>query len=135
MFCSRCGRENRDGSRFCTECGESLVSGTTVRPEGRHRPSAARDQDPAKNLVYPKNPPLSPHLCWLNLILPGVAQLILGQAAKGIAIFFLASFALGFFGEESWMVVFIAVAATFEAYRVGTVLRSGRAVAKWQFFP
>lgn len=135
MFCNRCGRENRDGSRFCTECGESLMSGTTVRPEASYRQSAARVQDPAKNLVYPKNPPLSPHLCWLNLVLPGVAQLIFGQVAKGMSIFFVTCFALGFFGDDSWMVVLVGLVATFEAYRVGAVLRSGRAVAKWQFFP
>src|SRR5512147_1412361 len=31
VYCSSCGTANRDGSRFCNDCGAKLPSGTSVR--------------------------------------------------------------------------------------------------------
>lgn len=31
MFCSQCGKEYQDGSRFCSSCGFNLESGKTVQ--------------------------------------------------------------------------------------------------------
>lgn len=31
MFCQKCGVENKDGTKFCTSCGEKFVDGA-VQP-------------------------------------------------------------------------------------------------------
>jgi len=101
-----------------------------VQQPGASTDASSFTRDASK--VYPSNPPKSPHLCWLNLIYPGIAQITLGQTAKGVA--YMGGFIVGFFvflipGLVIW------IASLPDAFMVGKVLRSGRPVGKWQFFP
>jgi hypothetical protein len=85
------------------------------------------------DLVYPKNPPLSPHICWINLIVAGLAQLIHGQVVKGIALF-AACWTLG------WIIpvvgnLSIVVVSLIDGYMVGKALKMGKTLTKWQWFP
>jgi hypothetical protein len=95
--------------------------------------TGTRDERTSGDYIYPTNPPQSPHACWLNLLMSGVAQIYLGQTGKGLAILG-ASFA-------SYTVVpvmgslIICIVAVVDAYQVGSALRSGRPVGKWEFFP
>jgi hypothetical protein len=111
----------------------SLNDGTHAGPEpgGSLTSVSSFDRDP--NFVYPSNPPKSPHFAWLNLLLAGLAQMILGQVGKGLAIL-AAAFVIGFLtgGIGGLAVIVISI---FDAYMVGNMLQSGQPVGKWQFFP
>ena len=41
MYCTRCGGQNTDGSRYCTVCGASLVNGAPGESPGYGAGSAA----------------------------------------------------------------------------------------------
>jgi TM2 domain-containing membrane protein YozV len=124
MICPHCQTQIADGLPFCSNCGKqiSAPSGTS-----RGTPNNASRTD----LVYPKNPPLSPFLAALNIILPGVAQIVYGQVAKGIVLL-ISSYALAaVFGIG----IIIYLASIVDAYMVGVHLQSGKPVGQWQFFP
>lgn len=134
MKCSQCGAEITGTTRYCSECGhptaafkdaaapgETSDNLLTVGEKGRHA-----------DIVYPKNPPLSPHICWANLALPGLAQMIHGQVAKGIVILaaqLVTVFMLPVLG------LLVAVASLIDAYKVGKALKLGKTLGKWEFFP
>lgn len=85
------------------------------------------------DLVYPKNPPLSPHICWVNLALGGLAQIIYGQGAKGLTIL-----AVQIFSNLVLPVVLallIGAVSIYDAYLVGKALKMGKTLTKWQWFP
>ncbi len=130
MHCTDCGKEIADGSTFCPECGAKL-SAPGPAQQKPDTVAGTRDQVNRENVVYPKNPPLSPHLAWLSLILTGLPQLIFGQVAKGIvccAVFFLSL-------PTGILPLPILIAASIDAYMVGKILQSGKPVTRWQFFP
>jgi hypothetical protein len=142
-FCTKCGTERKGSMEFCTSCGAKLDGTTSPLPIGA---VPTVQSDGRTNLIYPRTPPLSPHLCWLNWMLPGLAQLIYGQIAKGITIFVCYVALFGFlsvrFGDGEEMsplilVIFVAFSAAsiFDAYRVGKTLAEGLAVEKWVWFP
>jgi len=89
------------------------------------------DRDATK--IYPSNPPKSPHLSWLNVIVVGLAQILFGQVAKGLAILG-AAFVLGIItgGITFFLVAPIAI---IDGFMVGNVLKAGQPVGKWEFFP
>lgn len=152
MFCSNCGKAIPDFSRFCPECGNTLANskaGGAVPPQPA--PQAAppggpphafppsfgmsgvgtRDQQPRGNLIYPRNPPISPHLALVTLLIVGLPQLVYGQVGKGILLFVL-----------FWLSVptvvgpaAILILALIDAYMIGNTLKSGRPVSKWRCFP
>lgn len=33
MYCKKCGNETQEGQKFCTKCGESVLSGDTSHEE------------------------------------------------------------------------------------------------------
>lgn len=123
----------------------SLADGTRAVPPPIRRPepssspatsgpmaSASFERDP--NKVYPSNPPRSPHMCWLNILLPGGAQMVLGQTGKGFALLLsfiglMASVALSPFSLG------VLIFSVVDAYKVGVLLRDGHAVDKWAFMP
>ena len=122
--------------------------GTAAGPEpgGSQTSVSSFDRDP--NFVYPSNPPKTPHLCWLNLLVQGIAQMVFGQIAKGIVIllFFwlIGPFFIGFFGAllgdagvffMVLVIVGLAIASLVDAFKVGKSLAQGQPVGKWQFFP
>jgi TM2 domain-containing membrane protein YozV len=133
MYCSSCGKEIAEGSGFCPECGAQLNQFTQSSPQEYGHGKGTRSQNKKSDLVYPKNPPLSPHLAWLGLsgVLAGLPQIIFGQVAKGIAlsVLFWISFPTGF-GP-----IIILIASIIDAYKVGYTLKAGKPVKKWAFFP
>lgn len=124
MICT-CGNYNPAGARFCTRCGATLAT----------TPTTGTRDDQARHgaVIYPRNPPLSPHLCWVNLAVSGLAQILHGQTAKGLTLLvvtlasnlilpFLLAFGIGLF-------------SIYDAWRVGRALQRGRPVGKWEFLP
>lgn len=116
--------------RFVPEGEPKVVPSLGNTPPGL---PATQVRDPSK--VYPRVPARSPHVAWLNLLFPGIGQLLLGQTGKGILLLLftpciwigaLISGGVGFF-------VLVVVLA--DAFMVGSVLQSGRPVGRWQFFP
>jgi len=82
-------------------------------------------------MVYPKNPPTSPHMAWLSIIWPGIPHLIHGQTAKGVVLMVVSVVSL----IIPIITLGIIVASTIDAFKVGKVLASGKPVAKWAWFP
>lgn len=135
MYCSKCGHDNPDGSRFCSGCGEQM-SGTrktqSVPPDPPSGGGGRRASDKS-DVVYPRNPPHSPHWCWLNLLLAGLAQIVHGQVAKGVVV-------LGIQIASNLLLpvilaLAIGAASIIDAYMVGKRLQEGTPVGKWEFFP
>jgi hypothetical protein len=85
------------------------------------------------SLIYPTNPPRSPHSAWWSLIFPGVAQIVFGKTPMGItciAVCFILSIL-----TAGVTYIFILAAAIVDAYMTGNRLKEGTPVGKWQFFP
>ncbi|NLY02455.1 MAG: zinc-ribbon domain-containing protein [Rhodopirellula sp.] len=133
MYCPTCGRKIADGSRFCAECGARLDTPGLVTAQLVSPAIGTRDQERTPRLVFPKNPPLSPHLCWVNLILSGLAQMLHGQVAKGILLL------VATIGSNLLLPILLALVigavSIVDAYMVGKTLRNGTPVGKWQWFP
>lgn len=93
------------------------------------------------SLVYPTNPPRSPHMTWLNLLGPGLAQIVFGKTPMGITgiitmnvIQIITTVApdaaiLGILILPLWIVSIV------DGYMTGNRLKEGTPVGKWQFFP
>lgn len=130
MQCASCDTVIPVGARFCSECGLELAvpdrapapiggSGTRVETRGA--------------MVYPRNPPLSPHLCWLSFVVVGLPHWVFGQVAKGF-IWFFTGCILGLFSVFiGWFVV--GIVACIDAYLLGKKLTRGEPVRKMEFFP
>lgn len=105
--CSGCSLARQTGLRFCTTCGRPVPAAGTV----------------------PLSP--SPNLALLNLFLPGVAQIVFGQVAKGLLLL-----VLSFVTFPTIVIpLLIVVLAVIDGYKVGSRLRRTGAVGPWEFFP
>lgn len=133
MQCRNCHKELKENARFCAECGTPVPLESQASLPGSHGAIGTRDQSKSGSLVYPKNPPLSPHLCWLNLLLGGLAQIMYGQVEKGLAI--LGMVILSNLILPVLLALVIGILSIVDAYMVGTYLKKGNPVEKWQFFP
>lgn len=133
MYCSKCGKQIADGSRFCPECGTQFGGTATQPPPSSNAATGTRDQEKKVDLVYPKNPPLSPHLCWVNLLLSGLAQILHGQVSKGIVIL-VVTIASNLVLPVILALVIGAV-SVIDAFMVGKVLKTGKPIGKWAWFP
>ncbi len=131
MFCSNCGKEIADGSRFCPECGTQFNAPTSSTNKSQVTNEGTRDQVQSTDLVYPKNPPTSPHIAWLSIIWPGIPVLIHGQVLKGIVLMVVSMISL----VLPIITLVIIIASTIDAYKVGNVLAAGNPVTKWEWFP
>ncbi|RME59854.1 zinc ribbon domain-containing protein [Candidatus Parcubacteria bacterium] len=131
MFCSKCGKEIADGSRFCPECGAQFNVPPTPVEQSQSTVVGTRDQMQSTNLVYPKNPPVSPHVAWLSILWPGIPQMIHGQVSKGLVLVVLTVFSF----LMPVITVGLIAASLVDAFKVGKVLASGTPVAKWAWFP
>lgn len=135
MYCPKCGKENIVGANFCGSCGAGLHP-SPKEPAGGHNvaatPTGTRGQPASTELVYPKNPPHSPHLCWLNLILQGLAQMIHGQVSKGVSILIAQLVIVSLLPP---LAIVTAIASIYDAYKVGFALKMGRPIGKWAWFP
>jgi hypothetical protein len=135
MQCSRCGQDNPPQAKFCAKCGQPVSAPPPPVPPGPPPPPpggshAITDPRPAGNLVYPSNPPPNPNLAWINIIIPGLSQILMGQTVKGVVLLIASlSLSLVVIGVLIWIVSII------DGYMVGKVLQSGRPVGEWQFFP
>ena len=67
----------------------------------------------------------------MNLLLPGMCQIVHGQVAKGLAILVVGIFAYAAIIPG----LIVAAVSTADAYMVGSALRKGKPMGKWRFFP
>lgn len=132
MYCTSCGKQNSDTARFCTECGTSVSGSSSAQPETKNPRAGTRDRDPAVGLINPRNPPLSPNICWLNILIAGLAQMVHGQIGKGLLITFVVPLIL--FNLPLALGLACLTLSIIDAYKLGVVLQRGQAVGKWQFF-
>lgn len=133
MYCPKCGKEIADGSHFCPECGAQLGAPTQQPPQPTSTATGTRDQEKVDNLVYPKNPPQSPHLAWLTVLCTGLPHWVFGQVAKGFIWLAIAA-VTGFFLPLIGVIVVDAIAIV-DAYKVGKRLAAGKPVGKMEWFP
>jgi len=116
-------------------------------------PSVGFGRDEA--LVYPPNPPRSQHMSWLNLLCPGLAQIVFGKTWMGISaiaainiinlLLNLIKVALG--NEDPNIMLLLIIlfliavltalypASIVDAFMTGNRLSEGQPVGKWQLFP
>ena len=150
MFCQECGTQVANDVKICPNCGFDFVKKVAtdsnqasqseglppLPPPNTQRPAANSRPDP--NLIYPKNPPHSVHVCWLGLVPVPIIQMIpyivFGQISKCFLILAILmcmwfTFILGPFSY------LVGLVFAFDAYKVGKTLASGKPVGKWEFFP
>ncbi len=134
--CPACGSDVPADGVFCPSCGANITE--EIFPEPKVAPKAlghgTRDQRVVTDddYVYPSVPPKSTALCLFDILLPGLAQIILGQVAKGIVIMvcFVASmFIMNCILWAVWL------GSIVDAYQVAQKLQRGQPVRKWEFFP
>jgi TM2 domain-containing membrane protein YozV len=77
MKCPKCQTENRQDSKFCISCGESLVIVTPVDQGVRRSPLTQK-------YAQGKNPVLAAVLC---VLITGLGQVYNGDFLKGIVMF------------------------------------------------
>jgi TM2 domain-containing membrane protein YozV len=75
MKCPQCQTENRDDSRFCIKCGNSLNVDVSLGDGTRRPPSRS------KKYAQGKDPTLA---VILSLIFPGLGQFYNGDVLKGL---------------------------------------------------
>ena len=93
--------------------------------------SGSFDRDDSK--VYPQNPPRSAHLNWLNLLGPGLAQIVYGKLGMGICGVALTT--ILFVTPFNVLNIAILIVSVVDGIMTARVLQQGRPVGKWQFFP
>ena len=133
MYCSKCKKEIADGSYFCPECGTQIGSSTQSSTKTQSTADGTRDQVRNSDMVYPRNPPLSPHISWVNLLLAGVSHMIYGQVMKGVFLAvatIVAGVIFPIIGNLSLCIVSIV-----DSYKIGKKLAAGQPVRKWEWFP
>jgi TM2 domain-containing membrane protein YozV len=129
MNCPHCNVQIADGLRFCSNCGKPLTAAPAA-PTPQYSNPVQNQPVGSSNLIYPKNPPLSPLLALVNFLIPGLAQIIYGQVAKGLVIM-----GVSYFLSIAGIGLLVWLASIPDAYMVGNALQNGKAVGQWQFFP
>lgn len=92
------------------------------------------------SLVYPTNPPRSPHMAWVTSLGPGLSQIVFGKTQMGITgivTFNIINVICQFPGAEILGLLFLPlfVILIVDGYMTGNRLKEGTPVGKWQFFP
>jgi hypothetical protein len=106
--CPGCEVARSHGLHFCTTCGNPI----------------------APSSVAPLQSP-SPNLALLNILLPGVAQIVFGQVAKGLVMLVLTIVT----SPTVFIPFTIMVLAVIDGFKVGGKLRRTGVVGPWEFFP
>jgi len=103
-----------------------------------------------EDLVYPSNPPRSPHMAWLNLFGPGIVQILFGKTTMGVTAVAVGTVLNALlstplcldYGGVTGFGMFISliyllglIASIVDGYMTGNRLREGQPVGKWQVFP
>lgn len=133
MFCEKCGKENKASSNFCSNCGrQNLKSENTNTTGGGATIDTGTRDNSSSDFIYPRNPPLSPHLCWLAFLFIGIPQLVFGQVAKAIQLF-VGGIVLTLIFPPIWFVGIFASAI--DGYMVGKKLNQGGKVGTREWFP
>lgn len=52
MFCTKCGKRNPDGAKFCESCGEKLVLKADINKRAVNKPAAAQPKMPSGSLKW-----------------------------------------------------------------------------------
>jgi hypothetical protein len=97
-------------------------------------------------LVYPSNPPLSPHMSLLSIITPGLGQVVFGKiwlGVTGIITSGILCYAIIFdyLRMEDPSVLYsllnsaLTIVMVIDGYMTGKVLRQGHPVGPWNIFP
>ena len=132
MYCAKCGKKIAEYSRFCPECGAKIETMSSSPNQFQEIRTGTRDQTTLSELVYPKNPPTSPHHAWWNLIWPGIGHIIFGQRGKGVALMVVSFIINLIFPLVNLITILVCIV---DAYKVGNCLASGKPVRKWEWFP
>ena len=129
--CSACGKDIPENSRFCPTCGARAPEPVPPTP-----PSGTFEAPPVvrggTQLVYPRNPPQSPHIALLGLLITGLPQILFGQVAKGIV--FIAAAVILFIPTAGLANLALAAVSVIDGYMIGNKLKRGTPVGKWEFF-
>lgn len=130
MICPKCSKPILDTARFCPECG------AYIPPDGHAGPAPLKipgGQAGASQRIHPRDPPRSPHLCWWNLLISGLAQIIYGQVGKGVLLLVLTVASNMMLPLLPALV--IGIASVIDAFMVGKTLQRGFSVGMWEWFP
>ena len=89
MFCSKCGGQIREGSGFCTNCGEPVQASAPVQspaPSPIQPPSYVPpvQEPPAQNGWQAARPPVAYAGFWLRLVAWIIDAIVLGFAGAAI---------------------------------------------------
>lgn len=131
MICPKCDRQMQDDARFCPECGAYVPPAGETQAGRAPGPSGAPGGRGDK--IHPRVPPRSPHICWWNLLVSGLAQMIHGQMGKGVLWLSLTIASNMLF--PLLPAVIIGIASVVDAFMVGKTLQKGVPVGKWEWFP
>jgi len=107
-------------------------------PTGKHAVASVDGFDRDDSVIYPQNPPRSPHLAWLNLLGPGLAQIVHGKVAMGVtcvAIYSVTNMFIYFLPGVGIIILALIAATVVDAYMTANVLQKGHTVGKWRMFP
>ena len=122
-----------------TDLAASLSASTPPRlPKSAASSSVADSFDRDDTKIFPSNPPKSPNLSWLNLLGPGLAQIIYGKiwmGVAGICISGLLNYMMLASPSAFIMTLGLIVASIVDGYMTANQLQRGRPVGKWEFFP
>ena len=130
MLCAHCNKGTLTAAmRFCPECGKEIAGAGDSR--GGDNPTEGV-RSSSQGTVSPRRSPHSPHLSLLNLLLPGVAQIVFGQVVKGVA-FIVFDIVLAVVTIGVLHGIF-AIFAVIDGYCIGSKLRRGLSVGQWEFF-
>lgn len=118
MFCPKCGKENLDDAKFCTQCGAPLSYTSSSQQQG-HYSSALVAQPVTTREVLKKSRLVACLLCGFLGGL-GVHRFYVGKIGTGI----LWLFTLGFLGIGTLIDFILIVAGSFTD-------KEGKKLLKW----
>ena len=142
-FCSNCGKETQEGSRFCKHCGATTAAAGTSMPA----PPPPRPVYTAAQQVYQEPLKNEGIAALASVILPGAGQIYVGKVKKGIILLVgavvcsLIATMLGWILFVFWFLAYIpSVAiwawAIYDAYNLAktynqSIRATGRPPADW----
>jgi hypothetical protein len=132
VSCQYCGTTVDAGSKLCTFCtGEAQRTTARVQIEPAWQKQAVPGEGARIIASVPARDPLL--MGFLSCFcLAGLGQIVIGQAAKGFSVLFLALVLI--FGTGGMACLFVFPLAGLDAYLLADKLRNGKTVGQWEFF-